>query len=126
MGTRIYQNAAANLTRVTREMDVARDMEIFAAVFPIIAYDSVDEAINVANQSSYGLMGAVPGADYKQALRVAARLQTGGVVINGCCCFRLSEQPFGGYKKSGIGREGVSRTLEEYTQEKTYAMREVF
>lgn len=114
------------LANVTRDMDVAKDMEIFAPVFPIIAFDSVDEAVDIANQSSYGLMGAVLGADYKAALRIAARLQTGGVVINGGGAFRLAEQPFGGYKKSGIGREGISRTLEEYTQEKTYALKGVF
>jgi succinate-semialdehyde dehydrogenase/glutarate-semialdehyde dehydrogenase len=113
------------LTGVTAEMDVAKDMEIFAPVFPIIEFNDVEEAIQIANQSSYGLMGAVFSADYKQAFQIASRLEAGGVVINGGGCYRLAEQPFGGYKKSGIGREGISRTLDEYTQEKTYAMKGV-
>lgn len=113
------------LTGVTREMDIARDMEVFAAVFPIIPFKTDEEALEIANQSCYGLMSAVFTADYKKAFRMAERLQAGGVVINGGGCFRLSEQPFGGYKKSGIGREGISHTLLEYTQEKTYALKGV-
>lgn len=113
------------LTGVTREMDIAGDMEVFAAVFPIIPFKTDEEALEIANQSSYGLMSAVFTADYRKAFQMAERLQAGGVVINGGGCFRLSEQPFGGYKKSGIGREGISHTLLEYTQEKTYALKGV-
>lgn len=113
------------LTNVSRDMDIARDMEVFAAVFPVIPFKTDDEALEIANQSSYGLMSAIITADYKRAFQMAERLQAGGVVINGGGCFRLSEQPFGGYKKSGIGREGISYTLLEYTQEKTYALKGV-
>lgn len=113
------------LTHVSREMDIAKDMEVFAAVFPIIPFKTDDEALEIANQSSYGLMSAIFTADYKRAFQMAENIQAGGVVINGGGCFRLSEQPFGGYKKSGIGREGISYTLLEYTQEKTYALKGV-
>lgn len=113
------------LTNVSRDADVAKDMEIFAAVFPIIPFRTDQEALEIANQSSYGLMSAIFTADYKRAFQMAEKIQAGGVVINGGGCFRLAEQPFGGYKKSGIGREGISHTLLEYTQEKTYALKGV-
>jgi succinate-semialdehyde dehydrogenase/glutarate-semialdehyde dehydrogenase len=114
------------LTGVTVNMDIAKDMEIFAPVFPIIEFSTSTEALNIANQSSYGLMGAVFTESYRRGLQMCENLEAGGVVLNGHSTFRLAEQPFGGYKKSGIGREGISRTLEEYTQEKTYALKGVF
>lgn len=113
------------LTGVSRDMDIAKDMEVFAPVFPIIPFETDEEALEIANQSSYGLMSAVFTADYRRAFQMAEKIEAGGVVINGGGCFRLSEQPFGGYKKSGIGREGISHTLLEYTQEKTYALKGV-
>ena len=113
------------LTNVSRDMDIAKDMEVFAPVFPIIPFKTDEEALSITNQSSYGLMSAIFTADYKRAFQMAEEIEAGGVVINGGGCFRLSEQPFGGYKKSGIGREGISHTLLEYTQEKTYALKGV-
>lgn len=114
------------LTNVTPQMDVARDMEIFACVFPIIVFDTDEQALQIANASIYGLMGAVFSRDYKRALRIAAKMECGGVVINGGSCFRTGTQPFGGFKQSGVGCEGMSRTLELMTQEKTYALKGVF
>lgn len=114
------------LTGVTREMDVARDLEIFGPVFPIIPFQTMDEAIAIANQSCYGLMGAVFSKDIKTAMSAAGRMQCGGVVINGAGDFRSSEMPFGGYKKSGIGREGIAGTLCEMMQEKSYVLKQVF
>jgi succinate-semialdehyde dehydrogenase/glutarate-semialdehyde dehydrogenase len=114
------------LTGVTAQMDVAKDLEIFAPVFPIIEFSTDEEALAIANQSSYGLMGAVFTEDYRKGLQMCEQLEAGGVVLNGHSTFRMAEQPFGGYKKSGIGREGISRTLDEYTQEKTYALKGVF
>ena len=113
------------LTQVTREMDIAGDLEIFGPVFPIIAFDTREEAIAIANQSCYGLMGAVFSKDLGTALKMAEQMQCGGVVINGASDFRSSEMPFGGYKKSGLGREGVSRTLYEMMQEKSYVLKQV-
>ena len=114
------------LTGVTKEMDIAKDLEIFGPVFPIIPFRTMDEAVEIANQSCYGLMGAVFSKDIRTALSAAGRMQCGGVVINGASDFRSSEMPFGGYKKSGIGREGISGTLREMMQEKTYVMKQVF
>jgi succinate-semialdehyde dehydrogenase/glutarate-semialdehyde dehydrogenase len=114
------------LTGITAAMDVAKDLEIFAPVFPIIEFLTDDEAVYIANQSSYGLMGAVFTENYRKGLQMCEQMESGGVVLNGHSTFRLAEQPFGGYKKSGIGREGISRTLDEYTQEKTYVLKGVF
>ncbi|MBC5689553.1 aldehyde dehydrogenase [Mediterraneibacter sp. NSJ-55] len=113
------------LTDVTAEMDVAKDMEIFGPVFPIITIQSEEEAIRVANQSCYGLSGAVFSANIGRAISVSSRLQTAGNVINGGSAYRVPDLAFGGYKKSGIGREGISRTLEELTQEKNYILKGV-
>ena len=113
------------LTGVTKDMDVASDLEIFGPVFPVIAFDDQEEALDIANQSCYGLMGAVFSKDLRTAMGFAGRMQCGGVVINGASDYRSSEMPFGGYKKSGLGREGVSRTLHEMMQEKTYVFKNI-
>ena len=115
----------AVLVDVTPDMDVAKDMEIFGPVFPIIAVESEDEAIRVANQSCYGLSGAVFSKNVGRAISVASKLETAGNVINGGSAYRVPDLAFGGYKKSGIGREGISRTLEELTQEKNYILKGV-
>lgn len=128
LGGKAYGNGffeATVLRSVTKDMDVAKDMEIFGPVFPIIPYETLDEAIAIANQSSYGLMGAILTSDMKKAVSAAMQMECGGVAINGSSCYRTSETPFGGYKKSGIGREGVSATLLEWTQEKTIALKGV-
>lgn len=113
------------LTGVTRSMDAARDMEIFGPVFPIIAFDTLEEAVEIVNQSMYGLMGGVMSKDVNKAMKTAAGMESGGVVINGAGNYRPLEIPFGGYKKSGLGREGISYTLEEMTQIKTIIMKKV-
>lgn len=113
------------LDGVTLEMDAARDMEIFGPVFPIIAFESEAEAIQIANATCYGLQGGVMTKDINRALRVASQLQCGGVVINSSGNYRHLEQPFGGYKMSGLGREGVCVTLDEMTQQKSYILKNV-
>ena len=114
------------LTGVTAEMDIASDLEIFGPVFPIIPFDTQEEAIKIANQSCYGLMGAVFSRNIQTAITMASQMQCGGVVINGASDFRSSEMPFGGYKKSGLGREGILHTLCEMMQEKSYVLKQVF
>ena len=106
-------------------MDVAKDLEIFGPVIPIIAFDTIEEAIDIANQTKYGLSAGIVSNNYAQAIRMATKLQAGAVVTNATGNYRHLDQPFGGFKKSGIGREGVSATLEEFSQEKTYIVRGV-
>jgi succinate-semialdehyde dehydrogenase/glutarate-semialdehyde dehydrogenase len=113
------------LTNVTPTMDAARDMEIFGPVFPIIAFDTMEEAIEIVNQSMYGLMGGVMSRDLNKAMKTAAAMESGGIAINGAGNYRPLEAPFGGYKKSGMRREGISYTLEEMTQIKTIIMKKV-
>lgn len=114
------------LYHVTKDMDVAKNMEIFGPVFSVITVDDTEEAIKVANQCDYGLSGAVFSEDSKEAFQVARQLQTTTVVINGGTDYRTPELAFGGSKKSGIGREGASRTLEEMTQEKNYVLKNIW
>lgn len=106
------------LTGVTKDMDIARDMEIFGPVFPIIGFDTVQEAIEIANSSQFGLSGNVMTNDWKKGMMVARAVQSGVVVVNGSSMYRNQMQPFGGYKMSGMGREGFV-TLGEMVQEKT-------
>lgn len=103
--------------------DVAKDMEIFAPVVPIITFDTVDEAVEIANGSKFGLCGCVFTRDMRLATNVAERLECGGAVINGASFFRSFEMPFGGYKYSGIGTEGVMSTFDEVTHTKTVVLK---
>ncbi len=111
------------LTEVTPEMDVARDLEIFGPVVPILRVGDLDEAIEIANASSYGLGSSIFTRDMAGAARAAAELQSGAVVINGSSYFSTIEMAFGGYKHSGIGREGVSVSFDDVTQIKTVVMK---
>lgn len=115
----------AVIDKVTGDMDIAKDMEVFGAVFPIITYKTIDEAIELVNACQYGLNSAVFSIDMAKAISFAEKVQAGGVIINGGGNYRTAAMPFGGYKKSGIGREGSSRTLEEFTQEKSYVLKSV-
>jgi aldehyde dehydrogenase (NAD+) len=100
---------------VNRNMRIAQE-EIFGPVVCVIPYDSLDEAVDIANDTQYGLSGAVYAADRELAEDVARRLRTGQVGINGWdMCF---VQPFGGYKQSGLGREGGVEGLMEYLETK--------
>lgn len=111
------------LSGVTKEMEIAKDMEVFGPVWPIIGFDTIEEALEIANQSSYGLSSGIFGRDVKEMFRVANELECGACLINDNGCYRTAHQPYGGHKKSGIGVEGVSETLEEFTQLKTIVFR---
>ncbi len=101
---------------VTRDMTIARD-EIFGPVLAIIPYDSEDEAIDIANDTDYGLAGGVWSVDPERARQVARQLRTGQVEINGGNFNPMA--PFGGYKQSGNGREFGAFGLEEYLEVKS-------
>jgi len=101
---------------VTRDMTIARD-EIFGPVLVIIPYDTEEEAIEIANDTDYGLAGGVWSGDPDRATKVARRLRTGQVEVNGGGFNPLA--PFGGYKQSGNGRELGAFGLEEYLEVKS-------
>lgn len=113
------------LDNVTKDMEVAKDMEIFGPVISVIGFDTVDEAIEIANQSSFGLCGSVITQDYALGMKVADRLECGGAVVNGASFYRSFEMPFGGWKYSGIGNEGVATTLSEMSRLKTIVLKNI-
>ncbi|MES2937598.1 MAG: aldehyde dehydrogenase family protein [Pseudomonadota bacterium] len=98
---------------VQPQSEIARE-EVFGPVLCVMAYDDEEQAVRIANDSIYGLGGAVWSADTAHALAVARRLRTGQVDINGA---RWNPQaPFGGWRQSGLGRENGTYGLEEYLQ----------
>jgi aldehyde dehydrogenase (NAD+) len=103
-------------TAVTNDMTIARE-EIFGPVLCILGYDTEDEAVAIANDSPYGLSGAVWSADPERAERVAGRLRTGRVSLNGAPYHPFA--PFGGYKRSGLGRELGRFGLKEFLEVKS-------
>ena len=113
------------LTGVTKDMDIAVDMEVFGPIFPIIAFDTFEEAIDISNNTIYGLQAGVMTKDFSKAIRAASQIRAGGVVVNGSGNYRNIDQPFGGMKMSGLGREGVCCTLQEMTQVKSYILKNI-
>ncbi|MGI5892743.1 MAG: aldehyde dehydrogenase family protein [Bacillota bacterium] len=113
------------LSDVTVDMDIAKDMEIFGPVFPIIGFDTEDEALEIANAAPYGLSSGVMTAKMDTALRIATKIEAGTCVINGCGNYRSAHMAFGGPKMTGLGREGAVYTLTEYTRIKNIALKQM-
>jgi acyl-CoA reductase-like NAD-dependent aldehyde dehydrogenase len=107
------------LTGVTPDMAVATE-EIFGPVLVVLGYETEDEAAALANGTDYGLSGAVWSADAKRALGFARRMRAGQVVINGGPYNPLA--PFGGVKRSGIGRELGRYGVQEYLEPVAYQL----
>lgn len=101
-------------TDVTNDMKIAQE-EIFGPVLSVIRYDTVDEAIQMANDTIYGLASGVWTRDVNKAYDIARKLKAGVVWINDWHMLR-NDAPFGGYKQSGIGREMGKYSLDNYTQ----------
>jgi len=95
--------------------------EVFGPVLAIIPFDNDDDAVRIANNSIYGLSGAVTSASEDRALAVARRIRTGTLAINGAAWFAV-DTPFGGYRQSGVGRENGILGFEEYLETKVMSL----
>ncbi len=102
---------------VDNSMTIAQE-EIFGPVLVMIGYDDDDDAVRIANDSRYGLSGAITSGDLERAKSVARRIRTGTLALNGGVWYG-ADAPFGGYKQSGIGRQCGIEGLEIFTETKT-------
>jgi aldehyde dehydrogenase (NAD+) len=108
------------LTNVDPDSEIAQE-EIFGPVLVVIGFDDDDDAVRIANNSIYGLAGAVFSGNEDRALAVARRIRTGSFSVNGGNYF-APDCPFGGFKQSGVGREMGVAGLEEFLERKTFAV----
>ncbi|MFB4214242.1 aldehyde dehydrogenase family protein [Shouchella sp. JSM 1781072] len=92
--------------------------EVFGPVVLLYPYSNLDEAVEKANQTEYGLQAGLFTKDLQRAFTLIKELHVGGVMINDSTDFRIDAMPFGGTKQSGIGREGVKFSINEMTEEK--------
>lgn len=102
------------LTDAPADSHIAQE-EVFGPVLTVLRYRDDDDAVAIANNSAYGLGGAVWGRDVDRAVAIARRIRTGQVSINGTI---PGDAPFGGFKQSGIGREGGVMGLRAYMEPK--------
>ena len=109
-----YYISPAIFTCVTSEMSIARD-EIFGPVLCVFPYETEEEAIRIANDTRYGLNAGVYG-EKEKAIAIAKKIEAGNIYINASP--RDTSAPFGGYKQSGLGREGGIYGMIEFTQQK--------
>jgi aldehyde dehydrogenase (NAD+) len=107
------------LTEVTPDATIAQE-EVFGPVLSVLRYSDDDDAVRIANNSQYGLSGAVWGADVDRAVAVARRVRTGQIAVNG---FGPGGAPFGGFNQSGIGREsGGIIGIRQYMEPKAMGL----
>lgn len=109
--------AATVIDNVTPDMDLVLN-ETFGPIAPIIRVNSLDEAIQIANCTEYGLQAGVFTQNYASAMRCAQEIESGTVFINKQSTFRTDNMPFGGFKNSGVGKEGIKYAVEEMTKTK--------
>jgi acyl-CoA reductase-like NAD-dependent aldehyde dehydrogenase len=108
------------LANVDPDSEIAQE-EVFGPVLALISHDGDDDAVKIANNSIYGLSGAVFSGDAERALAVARRIRTGTIGVNGGAWFG-PDVPFGGFKQSGVGREMGAAGLEEFLESKALAI----
>ncbi len=112
------------LDNVNMSMDVVAN-ETFGPVAPIIRVNSVDEAIKIANNSQYALQAGVFTNNLSNALKCVDEIIAGGILINKESSFRADNMPFGGFKSSGIGKEGIKYAVEDMCKTKLIAFRQI-
>jgi aldehyde dehydrogenase (NAD+) len=107
------------LINVDNKMTIAQE-EIFGPVLVLIPFEDDDDAVRIANESRYGLAGAVTSGSLERAQRVARRMRTGMVSVNGGAPHG-ADMPFGGYKSSGLGRQNGRAGFDQYLETKSVA-----
>jgi len=105
------------LDNLSENMDIIVN-ETFGPVSPIIRVDGIDEAIKIANSSDYGLQAGVFTENINNALKCASEIEAGTIFVNKQSTFRTDNMPFGGFKLSGIGKEGVKYAVEDMVKTK--------
>lgn len=95
---------------------------VFGPIAPISTFDTMEEALQEANASEYGLQAAIHTNDYKMAMKLARGIRAGSVTINDSTRLRWDTLPFGGRRKTGFGREGVRDTMLEMTEQKLVSL----
>ena len=108
---------ATVLDHVQKEMELVQK-ETFGPVSPIIRVKNLDEAIEVANSTPYGLQAGVFTSSIENAKKAVKEIEAGSVLINKQPTFRTDNMPFGGFKMSGMGKEGVKYAVEDMTRSK--------
>ena len=112
------------LAKTRRDMKV-RQEEIFGPVTTFETYDTFDEAIELANETDYGLQGGVFTRDIGRIWQAHRDMEVGGVIVNDVSAFRADQMPYGGTKDSGVGREGLRYAMAEMTEPKVLVISDV-
>jgi len=123
LGERVFEPTV--LSGVTPEMPAAND-ETFGPLVPVISVADFDEAIEEANNTNYGLEAGVFTQDIDRAKRAADEIDAGGVNINTVSGFRADHMPYGGFKDSGVGKEGIKYAAEHFSRQKLVGFHEGF
>jgi succinyl-CoA reductase len=108
------------IVKTTKPLRIMEE-EVFGPIVPVMSTETDDEAVTIANTSPYGLDASVFSKDFSRAYKIACRLKVGSVIINDTTRLRWDNLPFGGVKKSGIGRESIRDTMREMTETKIIA-----
>ena len=108
---------ATVIDNVTPQMDLVVN-ETFGPIAPLMKVKTVGKAIELANATEYGLQAGVFTENYRNAMRCANEIEAGTVFINKQSTFRTDNMPFGGFKSSGCGKEGIKYAVEEMTKTK--------
>lgn len=113
------------ISDINRNMPVAANLDILGPVVPIITFDSLNDAIDIVNQSAYGNGTSIFTRNTKIAMKMASLIKNGNIVINGTTLNQMSEITSEGWKYSGLGKEGITSTLEEMSKIKTITLKDV-
>jgi acyl-CoA reductase-like NAD-dependent aldehyde dehydrogenase len=105
------------ITNAAPDLKVACQ-EVFGPVVTVNAYDTLDDALQLANWTRYGLQAGIFTSNIRTALRAAQELEFGGVTVNEAPTFRADQMPYGGVKDSGNTREGPAYAVKEFTEQR--------